>query len=334
MGIESKQRKGSLLTRLCVLALRALVVAAWIWACGALGHVTGIPWPIVGIFFVFVPLAWTRGGSLRKSAVFCASLAMPLALLSYSFTKPRADLQWQIHCARAPVVRVLGEGEQVKIDNVRQFKWSGGGEFEPSWSSETYYMDQLNELDLVVEPFSGSKYFAHTMLSFGFGPERRVVISIEVRKEKDEPYGIIAGFYRQFELFYQVNSEQDALTLRATQPDSSLYVFPVKASPDFIRKLFLEMVREAGRLNEEPEFYHSLRSNCTTKLFDHVNMEIDTPLGYRREVLLPAQAGKLLHELGWMDTALGYQEAKQRFRLADKVRKFAGAADFSIKIRQ
>ena len=315
------------------LALKLLFLVSWIWSCGALCHVVGIAWPIVGIFLVFVPWAWTRGGKLSKLAFGCAACAMPISFLSYALTNPRIDRQWQVHCARAPVVRVLDDGSRVEIENVRQFEWEGGGDFEPAWALEAYTLGKLDRLDLVVEPFAGSRYFAHTMLSFGFGAKKRVVISIEVRKEKGERYGIIPGFYRQFELFYQINSERDALSLRATQPDSSLYVFPVRANPEFIRKLFLDMVREAHSLNQHPEFYHSLRANCTTKLFDHVNMKMDTPLGYRREILMPAQAGKLLHELGWMDTELSYPEARRRFRLAEKVRKFAGDPDFSVKIR-
>ncbi len=334
LGTELKAPEYSFHTWIRRVVTRLLAVVLWVWSCGALCHVVGIAWPVTGILFVFVPWAWTRGGKLRKSAALCVLLVMPLAFFSYAFTKPRADRQWQMHCARDPEVRVLDGGERVEINNVRQFRWEKDGEFEPSWKPESYNIKELNKLDLVVEPLSGSEYFAHTMLSFAFSAGRRVVISIEVRKEQGESYGIIPGFYRQFELFYQINSERDAFTLRAIQPDSSLYVFPVKASAEFIQRLFLEMVREADRLHDRPGFYHSLRANCTTKLFDHVNMEIDAPMGYRREVLLPAKAGKFLHEMGWMDTSLAYPEARQRFRLADKVRKFADDPDFSIKIRQ
>jgi hypothetical protein len=313
---------------------RLLILAVWAWACGALCYVIGVPGAFVMVLFFLVPWGWTRGGRLRKVAGICAAIVMPWMLLTYALTKPRNDLQWQSPCSRTPKVRVIEGGGRVEIRNVRQFKWHERGDFDPSWTFQTYYMDQLQSLDLVVEPLGGSEYFAHTMLSFGFGTERRVVISIEVRKEKGESYGVIPGFYRQFELIYQINSERDAFTLRASRPDANLYVFPVKAEAEFIRSLFLDMVREAKALNDQPQFYHSLRANCTTKLFDHVNMEIDTPIAYRREILLPAQAGKLLHELGWMDTGLGYREAKERFRLADKVREFSGHPEFSRIIRQ
>ena len=62
---------------------------------------------------------------------------------------------------------------------------------------------QLDSLDLVVEPLGDSKLFAHSMLSFGFGPERKVVISAEVRKEKGESFSLISGLYK---LIYQINS--------------------------------------------------------------------------------------------------------------------------------
>ncbi|MFP6872078.1 MAG: DUF4105 domain-containing protein [Verrucomicrobiales bacterium] len=334
LEIQQQPTKVSLWLKISWFAGMLLAVALWVWACGALRYVIGVPGPFVMVLFFLVPWALTRGGRLRNVAVVCVAIVMLWMLLAYAFTKPRGDLEWEVHCSRSPAVRVLEGGGRVEIHNVRQFKWHGSGDFDPSWTFQTYYMDQLQSLDLVVEPLGASEYFAHTMLSFGFGAERRVVISIEVRREKGESFGILPGFYRQFELFYQINSERDAFTLRATRPDVDLYVFPVKAEAEFIRSLFLDMVREANQLNHHPQFYHSLRANCTTKLFDHVNMEIGSPIGYRREILLPAQAGKLLHELGWMDTDLGYQQAKERFRLGDKVKEFAEHPEFSRKIRQ
>ena len=250
------------------------------------------------------------------------------------FTKPDTQRKWWPGNRSPPMVKIDREAGKVAIRNVRHFKWRTREDFEPSWVYQTYYLDQLDSLDLIIEPLGDSRWFAHTMLSFGFGPERRVVISIEARREQGEKFGILPGMYKQFELFYQINSERDALTLRAINPDSNLYIYPVKATPEFMRKLFLDMVTGAHSLLDAPVFYHSLSANCTTELFEHVNRELPEPLGYRREVLFPAQAGKLLHELGWMDTELSYEEARARFRLADKVREFAEHPEFSKKIRE
>ena len=88
-----------------------------------------------------------------------------------------------------------------------------------------------------------------------------------MRKEKGESFSLIAGLYKQFELIYQINSERDALTLRGTQEGTQLYIFPIKASQEFMKSLFISMTAKAGKLTDEPKFYHSLRANCTTELF-------------------------------------------------------------------
>ena len=161
-----------------------------------------------------------------------------------------------------------------------------------------------------------------------------MVISVEVRREKGEEFGILPGLYGQFELMYQVLDERDALTLRALDPNSHLYIYPVDATPAFIRDLFVDMLEEANSLSEKPRFYHSLRANCTTKLFDHMNRVIDKPLKYRKEVLFPSMAGKLLDEMGWLKSDLPYAEAKEKARAAERVREHADAPDFSKKIRE
>ena len=171
------------------------------------------------------------------------------------------------------------------------------------------------------------------MLSFGFGPEERVVISVEARKEKGEKYGLISGLYKQFELLYQISSERDALTLRVARGQSKLYMYPVKATPEFIKSLFLDMVSKAGSLVDNPAFYHSLRANCTTELFKHIRENFDGDISYGKGVLFPSTSGQVLHEMGWMDTELDYEEARKKFMSAERVRMFFKDPHFSRKIR-
>lgn len=248
--------------------------------------------------------------------------------------QPRQWVNWWAGNQRTPIVRVDDTTGVAVIDNVRHFKWNSRDDFEPSWVKQAYYLDRLDSLDLIIEPLGDSNWFAHTMLSFGFGPELRVVISVEARRELGESFSLIGGLYKQFEIFYQINQERDALTLRALEDDANLYIYPVKASPEFIRELFVDMIMEANRLTDEPQFYHSLRANCTTKLFEHINRQLDEPVSYQREILFPSRAGKLLHEMGRMDTELDYDAAKMRFRSIDRVRRFADDPAFSRKIRE
>ena len=101
-----------------------------------------------------------------------------------------------------------------------------------------------------------------------------------------------------------------------------------------MKSLFVSMTEKAGNLTDEPKFYHSLRANCTTELFDHIKKNYDGSINYGKGVLFPAQSGKVLHDMGWMDTDLDYEKAMDRFRSGMRVRKFADDPDFSKKIRE
>ena len=319
----------------------AVAAVAWLWTCGGLHFLAKFPSGLALLLIPGLPLALRFLQRWKVSIAACALVLFAWMLIVFQFlTKPSGHRDWWEGNRRSPVVRFDKKPEfdpaasEVGIQNVRHFKWRTRDDFVPSWQFETFYLDEIDALDLVIEPLGDSKHFAHTMLSFGFGPEKRVVISVEARRERGERFSMPAGMYKQFELFYQFNSENDAFTLRALEADANLYVYPVKASPEFIRALFLDMVKEAARLLDNPEFYHSLKANCTTKLFEHVNRSLDEPIRYGAEILFPAKAGELLYRLGWMDTELDFAAAKQRFRLVDKVRQFDGDADFSKKIRE
>ncbi len=52
-------------------------------------------------------------------------------------------------------------------------------------------------------------------------------MSIETRKEKGESYSTLAGFFRQYELYYVVADERDVIGVRTTyrQPQEDVYVY-------------------------------------------------------------------------------------------------------------
>ena len=317
--------------RRIVFIIMALV---WLWSCGALRFLIGVPSFVVLAIMIIVPIAALRSLKWKNPIIVFGAILFVVSLVLLLLEKPKRYKDWIESCKKPPGVRLSKNGEVVKIDNVREFKWRSLDDYDAAWVTRSYYLDQLDSLDLVVEPLGDSKLFAHSMLSFGFGLERKVVISAEVRKEKGESFSLIAGLYKQFELIYQINSERDALTLRGSQEGAQLYIFPIKASQDFMKSLFISMTGKAGKLTDEPKFYHSLRANCTTELFDHIKENYDGSISYGRGVLFPALSGKVLHEMGWMDTDLDYEEAMEKFRSGMRVRKFADHPDFSKKIRE
>jgi hypothetical protein len=332
--MESDQLCLSARVRIFRRIVSAIMVLVWLWSCGAFRFLIGVPAFVVLPIMIIVPITVVRSLKWKKPIMVIAGILFVISLVLLLLEKPKRYKDWIESCKKPPVVRFSKNREVVKVDNVREFKWRSVDDYDAAWVTRSYYLDQLDSLDLIVEPLGDSKLFAHSMLSFGFGPERKVVISAEVRKEEGESFSLLPGLYKQFELMYQVNSERDALTLRACQEGTQLYIFPIKASQEFMKGLFLSMAGKAGKLTDEPKFYHSLRANCTTELFDHIKKNYDGSISYGRGVLFPAQSGKVLHEMGWMDTDLDYEEAMKKFRSGMRVRKFADHPDFSKKIRE
>ncbi|NRB46002.1 MAG: DUF4105 domain-containing protein [Verrucomicrobiales bacterium] len=332
--MESDQLCSSARVRILRWMLWVIMFLVWAWSCGAYRYLVGVPGFVILPIMIIVPVCVIRSLKWRKTILVIAGILFVVVLVRLLLERPTWDRDWIDSCRKPPVVRLLKDKEIVEIENVREFKWRSVDDYDEAWVKHSYYLDQLDSLDLVIEPLGDSKLFAHTMLSFGFGPEMRVVISAEVRKEKGEAFSIFSGLYKQFELIYQINSERDALTLRGLEEGTQLYLFPIKASHDFMKSLFVSMTEKAGNLTDEPKFYHSLRANCTTELFDHIKKNYDGSINYGKGVLFPAQSGKVLHDMGWMDTDLDYEKAMDRFRSGMRVRKFADDPDFSKKIRE
>ena len=256
-------------------------------------------------------------------------VSMLISLLSIQASNDRV---WWQGLERLAQIEI--SASQVKIKNLRNFTWQSIRESDQNWESREYDLSKLRSLDLIIEPFHDSEYMAHTMLSFGFEDQGYVVVSVEARKEIHENYGLVAGALRQFELIYIFGDERDLFGLRAIQRGAKLYLYSIKADEHFIQNLFRQLATSANVLQYKPQFYKSVRSNCTTTLVKHIDRSMQQKIGLRYQTLFPALAGELLYELGYISTNSKFAEVKLAARIDPAVRKYINEADFSSKIRE
>jgi hypothetical protein len=151
---------------------------------------------------------------------------------------------------------------------------------------------------------------AHIMVSFGFAGEH-VAFSIETRKEKGEPYSATAGFFKRYELIYIVGDERDLIRVRSNyrRPEELVYLYRTRARPENARRLFLEYIGRINQLREQPEFYNTLTTNCTTDVWFLVRALSDQfPLEWR--VLLSGHFPEYLYDIGSLDTRLPFSGAE------------------------
>jgi len=258
-----------------------------------------------------------------------AGLAAARAAMSI-FTHPSNTRDWAVDQARLPVAEI--DGPLVTIRNARNFTYRSVDDYTPSYYDKTFDLRKLESAWFVVEPFGGA-VAAHTFVSFGFGGNDFVSISVEIRKEKGESFSPIQGLLRRYEVMYVIGDERDLIKLRTNYRKDTVYLYPMRTTPERMRALFLAMVTRANKLAKEPEFYNTLTNTCTTNLVRHVNELVPGRIPLHPAVFLPGYSDRLAYKLGLIDTPLPFDEARKHFRINERAETYADDPEFSLRIR-
>jgi hypothetical protein len=245
--------------------------------------------------------------------------------------RPSNDRDWSPDQAVLSTAKIRGDA--VTVRNIRNCKHLGEGEYVVDYYDRTFDLKQAQSVDFMVIPFTATPALAHTMLSFGFAGERYVDLSIEIRKEKGETYNPLKGAMRQYELMYVIADERDAIRLRTDIYKDQVYLYRMKASPEQVAELFVDVLRRANKLAKKPEFYDTLTNNCTNNLVEHVNKLRPETVPYTIDILLPGTADRLVYNLGLIDTTRSFAETKAAARINDLAAQYGDAPDFSTRIR-
>jgi len=318
-----------LLGRLLTTLIVGLAAA---WATGALyfdlpapsviRQVTAAFW-LVGVFIAWFWLPHRRWSRLVVGLVF-------LCILAWWFSiPPQQDRDWKPDVAVLPDAVI--DGEQVTINNVRNFDWRSLTDFTPSYETRTYNLSRLLGADLFVI-YWGSPLIAHTIASFDFGDEGRICFSIETRPERGKAYSAIGGLYRQFELIYVAVDERDAIRVRTNfRKDEQVYLYHLNLPREEVRVRFLEYLRRMNQLHTRPEWYNAVTSNCTTNIrTQHV---VARPAPWDWRILVDGKGDELLYERGVLDRSVPFAELKRRAHINNRAHSADNAPDFSERIR-
>lgn len=245
--------------------------------------------------------------------------------------RPSNDRDWSPDQERLAAATFVGDS--VHIENVRNNLYRSVSDYDVRWERRSYDLTQLETVWFIVEPFSKVRGPAHTFLSFGFAGGEYVAISVELRKEMGETFHPFRGLLRQYELQYVVGDERDLIGLRANHRHDSVFVYPVRTTPEKKRELFVAMLQRANRLAERPEFYNTLWSSCTTNIVSHINDIAPKRVPFSYKVLLPAYSDELAYDLGLLETSLPRDAFRQPHLINARAAAFADQEEFSRGIR-
>ena len=268
---------------------------------------------------------------MRRALFAITGLCLLAGTVAWTSIRPSHDRGWIPEQRRLPHAAI--DGDAVTIHDIRDFRWGADAALRENWDTRSYDLGELETVWYVLTPFSTDwRGPAHAFLSFGFRDGRHVGISVEARREQGESYSMLRGALKRFEIMYVIGDERDLIHLRVARGED-VYVYPIRATRQQVRALFTAMLERANQLRAQPEFYGTLRNNCTTNVLDHVNSVATQRIPYGRKVLLPGYSDQLAHERGLIDTNLTLEQARIRFRVNDRALRHAAADDYSLRIR-
>lgn len=277
---------------------------------------------LVGLWFA----RWRRPVLATYSVLFAVVLAWWLSI------EPSNDRTWTLETARLPYAVI--DGDRLTMHNIRNTTYRTAHDFTVAYYDKTYDLAQLDSVDLYAVYWMGPA-IAHTIISFGFGGQDYLAVSIEARKEQGEGYSTIKGFFRQYELIYVVADERDVIGLRTKyrkNPPEDVYRYALQVSPGMARSFFLEYMRAINDLKAHPRFYNTLTSNCTNVIWMHAQVNPQR-IPFSWKVLASGYAPEYLYEMGRLDTSVPFAELTQRGYVNPRAQAPGDGADFSQRIR-
>ncbi len=273
---------------------------------------------------------WSPRGRVPTQVAFLAAFVALLAW--WASLAPSNDRDWQ------PDVAVLAhadvDGDRVTLHNVRNFDYRSETDFTPRYYDRTFDVRELESVDLVASYWMG-RHIAHVFLSFGFRGGEYLAVSIETRRENGEAYSTLAGFFRQYELYYVVADERDVIRLRTnyrTDPPEEVYVFRIEGPLENARQIFRAYIDEINALERRPEFYNTATTNCTSSIWLHSRVN-PGHLPWSWRLLLSGHVPRHLYETGKLDRRFTFQELEKRALVNARARAADADPRFSERIR-
>jgi hypothetical protein len=268
----------------------------------------------------------------RRRTLLVSVCAFALLVVLFLRIPASNDRDWQLDVARLPYAEV--NGDRITIHNVRNLVYRSETDFTPRWETRIYDLNKLDSVDLIAVYWAG-KAIAHIMVSFGFAGKDYLTVSIETRKEKGESYSTLAGFFRQYELYYVVADERDVVGVRTTyrQPQEDVYIYRVKGPLKNTRRVFIDYLKSMNELRERPGYYNTLTTNCTTSVLFHTRMNPESP-PMSWKILLSGYVPDYLYELGRLDNTKPFAELERLSRVNERAHGAGADAAFSQRIRE
>jgi hypothetical protein len=271
-------------------------------------------------------LIWTR---LAWPAIAAYAILVGVVWFWWSTITPSGDRNWLPDVARN-VTGVIN-GDQLAVQNVRNFNWRSDTDFDQKWEARSYHLADVSNVDLIMAYWSGEA-IAHTIVSFEFKDGQRLDFSIETRRAQGQHYSTIAGFFKEYTLIIIAADERDVVRLRSNIRGEDVRLYRLRMPPAEAQNLLVAYIEEANALARQPRFYNTATANCTTLVYDLVE-KIHPGVHWDPRILISGYLPEYLYSLGALDTRIPFKQLRELANIHDKALQAGDDPNFSEEIR-
>ena len=262
---------------------------------------------------------------LRIAAV-ALSIAVAVPTVSCLIRRPSGTRPWRIEQSKSPTVSI--RANQVVISDARRFNWRTEQDFDAEWFDATYDLSKLDRLAFYYVPLNPSS-IAHVFVSFGFGRDEWLAVSVEARRRPGEDYKLTGAFLRRYELIYIIGKESDIVGKRAWGERVPVYCWPVKIETAALRRFFLATMNRANEVAGRPEVYGVFANTCATNVALNAQ-RAGSGVHLNLDILLSGRMDRLAYAMGVFDTALAFDDAKAAARVDEQLRALPERSESAV----
>lgn len=329
---------------LILAAFGLFIIFSSIWVCMAIWIQQPLGWlfsrVLIGVWIVFalsILGIYVTQHLISRRVDLAIYLVAFIAVLIWYFSIPALqNRDWNPEVAK--ILSYERTGNLVTLHNIRNFDWKPDGSYTERWETRHLNLDKISGVNIVTSYWMGPQ-IAHTLVSFNFSDQAPLVFSIEIRKEKNENFSAVGGFFRQFELSLVAADEKDIIYTRSNVRKEQVYLFPIKMTNTQAKALFNEYLKTVDELQKEARWYNTLTSNCTTLVFDMVQAINPNELPKDYRLIVSGYLPNYLYDLNVLSHRYTvpewYQMAYINARATEyETFKYKNSANFSAAIRE
>lgn len=244
-------------------------------------------------------------GALAAAGI--AAVALIVIAVLVAAREPSLERTWDEDVAVLAGVELL-PGGAVHLSDVRDWSYTRDSVVSKRYFDARYDPTDIVGLWLYEQELGLGGLVAHTFLVFEFDPgtvsepERWLGLSVETRREAGEPYSIVRGMLREFEVTHVWATERDLVTRRVEHLDYPLTRYRVDVPDEYLGRIFLQFLRETMELSTTPRWYNTLTTNCTSSLIEYVNQVEPGAVPHHYSSVLTGRADDHLKRLGYLDS--------------------------------